>query len=106
MNYQGRFGRKATQVARSQLAVRLGIAVYALLCASITLRCAVLVFAFPETVATVTSILSASSLLVAPLAYAPAADRSVIGSATLSDLTAALVLLAVPLALLGRRSRV
>ena len=106
MNYQSRSGRRAIQVARSQLAVRLGIAVYAALCAAIALRCAVLVFAFPETVGTVRSILSASSLLVAPFAFAPAANRSVVGAATLSDLTAALVLLAVPLALLGRRARV
>ena len=106
MNYQGRSGRKAIQVARSQLAVRMGIAVYAALCAGIALRCCVLVFAFPETVGTVRSILSASSLLVAPLTFAPAADRVVIGSATLSDLTAALILIAVPLALLGQRARV
>lgn len=105
MNYQGRSGRKAAQVARSQLALRLSIAVYAVLCAAITLRCAVLVLAFPETVGTMRWILSASSLLVAPLSIAPAADRTVVGAATLSDLTAALVLLSVPLALLGRRAR-
>ena len=105
MNHQGRSGRRALQVARSQLAVRLGIAIYAALCAAITLRCVVLVLAFPDTVGTVRSILSASSLLVLPISTAPAASRIVIGAATLSDLTAALVLLAVPLALLGRRVR-
>jgi hypothetical protein len=106
VNYQGRSGRRAIQVARSQLAVRLGIAVYAALCAAIALRCAILVFAFPETVGTVRSILSTSSPLVAPLAMAPGADRIVVGSATLTDLTAALVLLAVPFALIGRRGGV
>jgi hypothetical protein len=105
VNYQGRSGRRAVQVARSQIAVRLGIAVYAALCAAIVLRCAVLVLAFPDTVGTVRSILSASSPLVLPLSNAPAANRVVVGAATLSDLTAALVLLAVPLALLGRRVR-
>ena len=105
MNYQGRSGRRAVQVARSQVAVRLGIAVYAMLCCAVALRCAVLVLAFPESVGTVKAILSASFLLVAPLSIAPAAGRAVVGSATLSDLTAALVLLAVPLALLGRRAR-
>lgn len=105
MNYQGRSGRRAAQVARSQLALRLSIAVYAVLCAAIVLRCAVLVLAFPDTVGTMQSILSASSLLVAPMSVAPAADRIVVGAATLSDLTAALVLLSVPLALLGRRAR-
>ena len=105
MNYQGRSGRRAAQVARSQIAVRLGIAVYAALCAAIALRCAVLILSFPDTVGTVRSILSASSPLVLPLSTAPAANRVVIGAATLSDLTAALVLLAVLLALLGRRVR-
>jgi hypothetical protein len=105
VNYQGRSGRRPVQVARSQLAVRLSIAVYSVLCAAVALRCVVLLLAFPDTVGTVHSILSASSPLVAPLSIAPGADRTVIGGATLSDLTAALVLLAVPLALLGRGAR-
>ena len=105
MNYQGRSGRTPIHVARSQLAVRLGIAFYAALFALVVLRCAVLLFAFPETVGSVGSILAASSPLIAPLTIAPAAERAVVGSATLSDLTAALLLLAVPLALLGRRAR-
>ena len=105
MNYQGRAGRRAVQVARSQIAVRLAIAVYAALCAAMVLRCAVLALAFPDSVGTVRSIISTSSPLVLPLANAPAANRAVIGAATLADLTAALFLLAVPLALLGRRVR-
>ena len=103
--YQGPSRRGTAQVAPSQLAVRLGIAVYAVVCAALALRCVVLALAFPDTVWTVRAILSASSPLVLPLTIAPAANRIVVGAATLSDLTAALVLLAVPLALLGRRAR-
>ena len=73
MIYQGRSGRRTGQTARSQLAVRLGIAVYAAVCV--------------------------------PLSVAPPANRVVVGAATLSDLTTMLLLLAVPIALLGRRHR-
>jgi hypothetical protein len=103
--YQGRSGRGATQIARSQLAVRLGIAVYAALCAAAVLRCAVLILALPESVSSVGAILSLSAPLIRPLTLVPPANRVVAGSATLSDLTATLLLLALPLALLGRRQR-
>jgi hypothetical protein len=103
--YQGRSGRGATQFARSQLAVRLGIAVYAALCAAAVLRCVVLIVALPESVWSVGTILSLSSPIIKPLTLLPPANRVVIGSATLSDLTATLLLVALPLALLGRRQR-
>jgi hypothetical protein len=103
--YQGRSGRGATQIARSQLAVRLGIAVYAALCALAILRCAVLVLALPESVGSVGMILSLSKPIIRPLTVVPPADRVVAGAATLADLTATLLLLALPLALLGRRHR-
>jgi len=103
--YQGRSRRGPAHVARSQLAVRLGIAVYAVLCAVIVLRCSTLALAFPDTVWSVRAILSASAPIVLPLTIFPVANRSVIGSATLSDLTAALLLSAIPLALLSRRAR-
>ena len=105
MIYQGRAGRGAAQIARSQLALRLGIAVYAALCGGVALRCAVLTLALPESVWSVGVILSLSSPIVLPLTAVPPANRVVIGATTLSDLTAMLLLLAVPLALLGRRPR-
>jgi hypothetical protein len=40
-----------------------------------------------------------------PFTIVPAASRVVIGAVTLYDLTATLLLLALPLALLGRRQR-
>jgi hypothetical protein len=105
MIYQGRAGRAPAHTVRSQLAVRLGIAVYAALCAAIALRCAILVLDLPASVWSVGAILSASSPAVLPLTVVPAAGRVVVGAVTLSDLTAMLLLLAVPLALLGRRRR-
>jgi len=105
MIYQGRSSRGTTQIARSQLAVRLALAVYGALCAAAILRCTVLIFGFPESVWSVGTILSLSSPLNRPLAIVPPANRIVAGSATLADLTATLLLLAFPLALLGRRHR-
>jgi hypothetical protein len=104
--YQGRSSRRAAQVMRSQLAVRLGLGIYSLVCAAIALRCAVLIFSLPDTVWSVRFILSASSPMVSPLRIIPAGSRVVLGEATLSDLTAAVVLLALPLPLLGLRGRV
>ena len=105
MIYQGRSGRGAAHIARSQLAVRLGIAVYAALCAAALLRCAVLTLALPESVWSVGTILDLSSPITKPLSVVPPASRVVAGAATLADLTATLLLLALPLALLGRRQR-
>ena len=105
MIYQGRAGRGAAHIARSQLAVRLGIALYAALCCAIALRCAVLMLALPASVWSVGAILSVSSPIVMPLTVVPPASRVVVGAATLSDLTATLLLLALPLALVGRRQR-
>src|SRR5215218_3543731 len=103
MIYQGRSRRAAALTARSQLALRLAIAVYAALCAAIALRCAILILDLPASVWSVGAILSASSPVVRPFSVVPAASRVVVGALTLSDLTATLLLLALPLALLGRR---
>lgn len=105
MIYQGRPNRRAAQVARSQLALRLGLGVYAGLCCAIALRLVVLLFGFADTVATVNAIVTISEPLVAPLKLAPVANRMVAGSATLADLTTAIVLIAAPLPFLGRRER-
>ena len=105
MIYQRRTSRHSAQIARSQHAVRLGLAVYAALCAAALLRGAVLLLHFPETVWTVRAILTVSSPLVAPFRLPPAANRVVVGNATLADLTALLVLIAIPLLVMGRRSR-
>ena len=105
MIYQRRPSRHATQVARSQLAVRLGLGVYAALSAAIVLRCAILVLRFPDSVWTVELILSASAPVVAPVMLAPAAGRIILGNASLADLTTLVLLLTIPLLLIGRRRR-
>jgi hypothetical protein len=103
--YQGRSNRRPSQVAKSQLALRLGLAIYAALCAAMALRMVVLLFRFPDTVWAVQTILSLSAPIVLPLSFLPSGERVVIGSATLADVTAALLLVALPLPLLGRRGR-
>ncbi len=103
--YQGRASRRSAQVARSQVAVRFGLAIYAAACVAVLLRCLVLILSLPETVWAVGTILSTSQPIVLPFSVLPAATRAIFGSATLSDLTAALLLVALPLPFMGRQSR-
>lgn len=105
MMYQGRSSQRAAQVARSQLALRLGIAAYAAASTLLILRCLALLLSFPGSVWTVQVILSISAPIVLPLSLVPAAQRVIVGSATLADLTAALILIALPLPFLGGRMR-
>lgn len=100
---QGRASRRAAQVARSQFALRLGLAVYAALCSAMILRLVVLLLGFSDTVGTVDAIVSLSDPIVAPLKLAAPANTSVVGSATLADLTMAIVLTAAPLPFIERR---
>lgn len=105
MNYQARSSRRAAQVVRSQLALRLGLALYAAASTLIALRVVILALSFPDSVWTVKTLLSLSAPLVMPLTLVPVGQRTLIGSATLSDLTAALILCALPLPILSRRLR-
>jgi len=98
-----RSSRRSARVARSQLATRLGLALYAGLTTVVAMRCLVLFFSLPTSVSSVSTILSLSSPIVRPFRLLPVAERSVLGSATLADLTAVLILLALPLPFLGRR---
>lgn len=98
-----RSSRRSARVARSQLAARLGLALYAGLTTVVAMRCLVLVFSLPASVSSVHTLLSISSPVVLPFRLLPVAERSVLGSATLADLTAVLILLALPMPFLGRR---
>lgn len=100
-----RSSRRAAQVARSQLAVRLALALYAALATVVALRIVVLFFGFPDSVWSAGAILATSGGIVAPLTLLPGADRVIVRSITLTDLTAALILLALPLPFLGRKRR-
>lgn len=102
----GRSSRRAAQVARSQLAVRLALAVYAALVVVVALRVIVLFLGFPDSVWSVAFLLGASAPAVLPLNLVPGAERAVIRSMTMADLTTALVLVALPLPFLGRRRRI
>lgn len=98
-----RSSRRSARVARSQLATRLGLALYAGLTTVVAMRCLVLFFSMPTSVSSVSTILSISNPIVLPFRLLPVAERAVLGSATLADLTAVLILLALPLPFLGRR---
>lgn len=98
-----RTSRRSARVARSQLATRLGLALYAALTTLVALRCLVLFAALPASVSSVSTILSVSSPIILPFRLLPVAERAVLGSATLADLTVVLILLALPLPFLGRR---
>jgi hypothetical protein len=98
-----RSSRRSARVARSQLATRLGLAVYAVLTTLMAMRCLVLFFSMPASVSSVSMILAISSPIVLPFRLLPVAERAVLGSATLADLTAVLILLALPLPFLGKR---
>jgi len=102
--YPNRSIRRPVQVVRSQLALRLGLAIYAVLSVAAILRFAVLVLDFPGTVTTVRTIVLASAPLALPFAILPGADRVILGSATMSDITATLIILAAPLLVAGSRS--
>jgi hypothetical protein len=67
--YAGRANRRPVQVVRSQLALRLGLAIYAVLCVAVILRSAVLVLGLPATVLTVRAILTASRPIVLPATW-------------------------------------
>ncbi|MFN8591362.1 MAG: hypothetical protein U0031_07850 [Thermomicrobiales bacterium] len=104
MIQRSRSGRRGGGIVRSQLALRLGLAFYALLCTALALRCMALILSFPPTVSSVSAILAITDLIVKPLHHAPGASRMIIGNATLADLTAAIVLLVAPLPLIGFRT--
>lgn len=104
MIYQGRAGRRVANIARSQIALRLGLAVYAALCGALLLRSLVLMLGLPATVASVGAIIAVSEPIVLPLQVLPGAARVLVGAATLADITAATIILVAPLPFLGIRS--
>ena len=97
--------RRAARVARSQVAVRLGLIVYSALSTVLLLRCMVLLLQFPSSVSSVATILAATDPIVFPLTVVPGAHRSILAGLTLADVTAAVVLIAAPLLLVGRQTR-
>ena len=98
-----RTSRRSARVARSQLATRLGLALYAGLTTMVAMRCLVLFLSLPTSVSSVSTILALSEPIVLPFRFLPVAERTMLGSATLADLTAVLILVALPLPFLGRR---
>ncbi len=97
--------RRAARVARSRVAVRLGLIVYSALSALLLLRCMVLVLQFPNSVNSVAAIIATTDPIVFPLTVVPGAHRSILAGLSLADVTAAVVLIAAPLLLVGRQTR-
>ncbi len=102
--FQQRSNRRAVQVARSQLGVRLGLALYAALATAMGLRILLLVLGFPTTVWSVEALLLISDFIVLPFTLLPGAERPLVLNLTLAEISASLILLALPFPLLGRRS--
>jgi hypothetical protein len=101
--YRARSSRRAAQVARSQLALRLALVLYSLLVATALLRIVIQVMELPSTVWSVNLILAASRPVTFLLTFVPGGGRVVLGSATLADLTATIFLLAAALPFLSRK---
>lgn len=101
--FQQRTNRRAVQVARSQLGVRLGLALYAFLSTLMGLRLILLVLGLPTTVWSVQVLLAISDFVISPLTLLPGANRELFLNLTLADISSALILLALPIPLLGRR---
>jgi hypothetical protein len=102
--FQQRSNRRAIQVARSQLGVRMGLALYAALSTVIGLRMLLLIMGFPTTVWSVETLLAASDLIVLPFTLLPGAERPLVLNLTLADISVSLILLALPFPLLSRRN--
>lgn len=96
--------RGSARVVRSQFAIRLGIVLYVALLAAVFLRSMVLILGFPASVASVATILAATDPLTYPLTLIPGANLAILGSASLADLTAAIILAMAPVPLLARRA--
>lgn len=101
--FQQRSDRRAVRVARSQLGVRLGLIVYAALSTAMGLRLLLLALGFPTTVWSVQALLAVSDVIVMPLTLLPGAEREIVLNLTLADISASLILLALPFPLLGRK---
>lgn len=103
ISFQQRSNRRAGQVARSQLGVRLGLALYAALSTAMGLRVLLLVMGLPTTVWSVEALIVISDFIVLPFTLLPGAERPLVLNLTLADISASLILLALPFPLLGRR---
>lgn len=101
-----RIERRGPEVLRSQLALEVGLALYAALSALLLIRVTFLFTGIGGLNGAGRVVFAASDPLLAPFGLIPAAQRPLLGSATLGDLTALGLVVLIPLTLLMRnRSR-
>lgn len=90
---------------RSQSATEIGILLAAVLGALLTLRVLFAAVGVGDRVLAGAVVFGSSAQLVMPLELAPAGRRPVLGDATLADVTAAALAVAVPFYIVGRPRR-
>ncbi len=96
--------RRPTTVARSRAAAELGLTVVAIVAALLLLRVLFAATGVSERVLAGAVVYGASGPIVLPLEMIPAGARPFIGGATLADVTAAVLVLTIPLFIISRRT--
>lgn len=100
-----RLRRRNAQVLRSQVALELALTLLAAVAGMMLLRALLLMASVDERTWSGTILATATTPVVMPLRLLPGGTRPLIGDASLADITAAVLLLAVPLFLLSRPPR-
>lgn len=98
-------GRQQADIFRSQLAMELLLTVLAAATALLFLRVAVASLAVGDGVWSGATVIRITDPLVLPFALLPGGERTLIGNATLAELTPAALAVAVPLFAFSRRRR-
>lgn len=96
--------RRATDVARSHAAAELGLTAVAIVSALLVLRVLFAATGVSERVLAGSVIYGATAPLVLPLEKIPAGARPFLGGASLADVTAAVLVLTIPLFVISRRA--
>jgi len=100
-----RLRRRNAHVLRSQVALELALTLLAVVAGLLLLRTLLLAAGIDEQSWSRSALSVATGPLVLPLQAIPGGSRTIIGSATLADVTAAVLLLAVPIFVLSRPAR-
>ncbi len=96
--------RRPTSVARSRAAADLGLTALAIVAALLVLRVLFAATGVSERVLAGAVVYGVSGPIVLPLEMIPAGSRPFIGGATLADVTAAVLVLTIPLFVISRRT--
>ncbi len=100
-----RLRRRNSQILRSQVALELALTVLAVAAALALLRTLLLIGGVDDRTWSGSLLAAATQPLVLPLQLLPGGSREVVGSASLADLTTAVLLLVLPVFILSRPAR-